>query len=211
MRAVWQSALSVVLGFIGGVVAVNTNLRFTQHESEVRAETVRANRFELADSLDNTVAYWGQDKQGLDIEIAFLDEKGARRAKFGLEASQLKGGLPTAYHPFTELLGSDGGARFMLHLDRSESPTLAMGDSKSEGRLLLGHWRVSDVAGSQEPDSWENWSLVFKDPSHGWRDYVAIGVTTPLGTEKRTGYAVLRNSKDQRVSLLPNDAKPKKF
>src|SRR5215469_4453904 len=211
MRVVWQSALSVVLGFIGGVVAMNTNFHFKHHESEVRAQTVRASRFELVDSSNNAIAYWGRDRQGLDIEIAFLDQNGAIRAKFGTEASQVVAGHPAAYNPFTELIGSDGKVRFLLHLDRSESQVLAMGDSKAEDRFLLGHRRASDVAGSKEPDSWGNWSLVFKDPSHGWRDYVEIGVTTPMGTEKRTGYAVVRNSKDQRVSLLPNDAKPKKF
>jgi hypothetical protein len=203
MKVVWQSALSVVLGFIGGVLAMNINFHLKRDESEIHAETVRAARFELVDSLNSTLSYWGRDKQGLDIEIAFLDEKNARRAKFGIEANQLKAGHPIGYNPFTELVGSDGRDRFLLHLDGSESPILAMGDSKTEDRLLLGHWRASDVAGSREPDSWGNWSLVFKDPSHGWRDYVEIGVTTPLGTEKRTGYAVLRNSKDQQLSLVP--------
>lgn len=204
MRVVWQSVLSVALGFIGGVVAMNTNLHFKHHETEVGAETIRASRFELVDSSNNAIAYWGKDRQGLDIEIAFLDQNGALRAKFGTEASQVIGGHPAAYNPFTELIGSDGKVRFLLHLDRSESPVLAMGDSKSEDRLLLGHWRTSDIAGTKEPDSWDKWSLVFKDPSYGWRDYVDIGVTTPLGTQKRTGYAVLRNNADRQLSVQPD-------
>lgn len=204
MRAVWQSVLSIVFGFIGGVIAMNTNLHFKHDQSEIHAETVRAARFELVDPLNNTLAYWGKDKKELRIEITFLDETGAARAKFGVEPNQARGGRLASYSPFAELLGSEGEARLWQGLDGSQNPVVVMSDSKGADRLLLGHWRTSDVAGSKEPDSWGNWSLVFKDPSHGWRDYVEIGVTTPLGTEKRTGYAVLRNSKDQQVSLLPN-------
>ena len=129
MKGVLQSGLSLVLGFIGGIVAMNTNLHLKQHEPEVRAETVRATRFELADSSGNPPAYWGKDRQGVNTEIAFLDEKGAQRVRFGMEASQLSGKRPLAYSPFSELIGSDGKVRLRQRLDVSEYPVLAMGDS----------------------------------------------------------------------------------
>jgi hypothetical protein len=145
----------------------------------------------------------GKDRRGLNTEIAFLDEKGALRARFGLEASQLAGKRPLAYSPFTELIGSDRKVRIRQGLDVSEYPVLAMGDSKSENRVLFGHLDSRDVAGAKAPDPWDRWALVLRDPSHGWRDYVDIGMTTPLGTEQRTGYAVLRNSANRELSMLP--------
>lgn len=100
MKAVWQSLLSVVLGFVGGVVASNTNLHFKGGEAEVNAETVRAARFELVDSRNNPVAYWGKDKQGLHMEITFLDETGTARTRLGVEAKQVRVGQPTSYSRF---------------------------------------------------------------------------------------------------------------
>jgi hypothetical protein len=201
MRAVWQCALSLVFGFIGGVIA--TNGKFILKGSEISAETIRATRFELVDLSDNPLAYWARDKQGQHVQIAFLDEKGRLRAEFGVEPSQLEGGRPIAYSPFTALIGSDAKVRIRQGLDRSQNPVLAMGDSKTENRLLLGHWETRDVVSANEPDPWDKWSLVFRDPSHGWRDYLDIGATTPLNGKQRTGYAVLRNSLDQQLSEMP--------
>jgi hypothetical protein len=90
-------------------------------------------------------------------------------------------------------------------LDSSQNPVLVMGDSKTENRLLLGHWLREDVAGDSN-DPWDKWSLVFRDPSQGWRDYVDIGVTTPLNTKQRTGYVVLRNSSDRQLQEMPGVA-----
>ncbi len=202
MRIVWQSALALVFGFIGGLVATHAGPYLKSRAPEVRAETVRARRFELVDSSGQGLAYWGKDKQGHRISIAFVDEEGRPRAEFGTEASQLSGGQPSAYSPFSALIGSDGKARLRQVLDSAQNPTLAMGDSKSENRLLLGHWDSRNSGGS-EADPWDRWSLVFRDPSYGWRDYVEFGVTSPLGKQQRTGYAVLRNSRDQQLSILP--------
>jgi hypothetical protein len=203
MRIVWQSALSVILGFIGGVVAMNTNFHFNRPAPEIRGETIRATRFELVDSSNSPLAYWGKADQGRSIQIAFLDDQGAIRAKFGVQASQLVTGRPVAFSPFSEFIGSEGKVRLAQRLDGAQNPVLAMGDSKGENRLLLGRWNSQDFVGTGEVDRWEKWSLVFRDSSHGLRDYVDMGVTTLSGTDQRTGYAVLRNSQDRQLSIEP--------
>jgi hypothetical protein len=108
---------------------------------------------------------------------------------------------PAAFSPSIELLDSNGKARLYEQLDGSENPVLAMADSNGANRLLLGHWKAQDVVG--EADRWDKWSLVFRDPVYGWRNYVDIGVTTPLGTYTRTGYVVLYNNRDYKFSMEP--------
>lgn len=196
MRIVWQSTLSVILGFIGGLIGMNAHFHGNHSAS---ADTIRATRFELVDSTNRTVAYWGQANEGREIQIAFCDEQGKIRAKLGISATQVVGGRPVAFSPFNELNGSDGNVRLQQRLDGSQNPVMTMGDSKSQSRLLLGHWNNDDISGNTEGNRLDKWSLVFRDSSHGWRDYVDIGVTTPLGADERMGYAVFRNSKDRQL------------
>jgi hypothetical protein len=61
MKIVWQSLLSLTLGFAGGILAMMLNhpLNRRLSSSENRVEVVRANRFELVNSSGNTLAYWG--------------------------------------------------------------------------------------------------------------------------------------------------------
>jgi hypothetical protein len=64
MKLVWQSVLLLVLGFIGGGVAMNVPmLRSREVTPLLRAGTVQAGRFELAFSPDKPQAYWGLDAQ----------------------------------------------------------------------------------------------------------------------------------------------------
>jgi hypothetical protein len=78
---------------------------------------------------------------------------------------------------------------------------LTMGDAQTENRLALGHLFSSDD--SKAKDTWDKWSLVFRDPSHGWTDYLDLGATTPKDGTQRTGYVLLRNSQGQRIEQLP--------
>jgi hypothetical protein len=148
------------------------------------------------------LAYWAKDNQGLHVELAFVDDRGHVRAEFGTEATRMIAGRAADYSPFTALTGSDGRVRIRQGLDDSQSPVLAMGDSETEQRVLLGHWKRQDD-GANGSDCRDNWALVFRDPSHGWREYLDIGATTPLGTKHRTGYVEIRASTDRELSLLP--------
>ena len=203
MKVIAQSILSVVLGFCGGVVALNIAPRLEFHglRPNVTAGTVRAERFELVGPADNLLAYWGHDWQRGRILIAFLDEKGRLRTEFGVES---QGPFNANFAPYTALLGSDGRVRIQQRLDGSQSPVLTMGDAATENRLLLGHWSTSDMPmPGDDRDPWDKWSLVFRDPSHGTQDFVDIGVTIPLNTKLRTGYVVLRDSSEHVLRDLP--------
>jgi hypothetical protein len=170
----------------------------------IRAETVRATRFELVGESDKTLAVWARDAQSGRILISFLNEKGAPLAEFGIEPSQINNGRLSGFTPFTDLIGTDGKIRIQERLDGSDSPVLAMGDGQTEGRMLLGHLHQTDMDDDKNrKDPWDKWSLVFRDPAHGWKDYLDIGATTPLDTKQRTGYVVLRNSLDRRLEQMP--------
>ena len=155
--------------------------------------TVRAERYELIGPSNILLAYWGQDLQRKRILMAFVDEKGGARTEFGTETN-LYDGRPIHYSPFSALIGSDGGIRMQQRLDNSQEPVLVMGDSKTETRLLLGHRQGGDLAS----DPWDRWGLSFRDLSDGWMDFAEIGVTTPMGPKRRTGYLVLRNSSGEK-------------
>jgi hypothetical protein len=209
MKIVWQSLLSLTLGFAGGILAMMLNhpLNRRLSSSENRVEVVRANRFELVNSSGKTLAYWGEDTGEHKIMLAFVDENAYPQAEFGVEPREMENGRPSAYNPFSILFGRDGIGRMWQGLDITQNPVIAMGDGKSEGRLLLGHRCCTDVAGDTN-DPWDNWSLVMRDPSHGWKEYVNIGVTAPLDSQMRkgnlrTGYLVLRNSLDRELSEEP--------
>jgi hypothetical protein len=200
MKIFRQSVLSIILGFIGGVMAMYTKLPFNR-PVEIRAETIRAAHFELVDPTNRPLAYWGTADQGRDIQLAFFDDKGAIRARFGTKASNLTSERPVTFSPFSELLDSTGKARLQVRLDGSENPFLAMADSSGANRLVLGHWNGQDVAG--EADHWDKWSLIFRDSVYGWHNYVDVGVTTRLDTHTRTGYVMLHNNSDHEFSVEP--------
>lgn len=206
MRFIWHSALSLLLGFLGGVAAMKVELRSQARAvlPIIRAETVRANRFELVDSRKpgQVVAYWGQDWQRQQTLIAFLNETGKPSLRIGTERNQRPGMSNGSYSPFFELLGSDGKSRIQQRLDGSENPVLTMGDSRTEERLLLGHWLRGDVAGKGE-DPWDKWSLVFRSPSNGLQDFADIGMTTPVDSKKSTGYVLLHNSEGHQIAQMP--------
>ncbi|MGB6843299.1 MAG: hypothetical protein WBE09_00260 [Candidatus Acidiferrales bacterium] len=206
MKAILNFVLSLALGFLGGLLAARLELR-TQLRgtaSAVRVPVVRAERFELVSASGNPLAYWGNDWQRGRVLMAFLDEKGRSRAEFGVAATRFGVGGGTDFTPFTALLASDGKIRLQAHLDKTQDPVLAMGDSNSEGRLLLGHSSNADTSGEQS-DPWDKWSLILRDPSHGWKEYVDLGVTTPLDTKQRTGYLILRNSFNKKSHILPSN------
>jgi hypothetical protein len=203
MKVIWQSVLSLILGFLGGIVAVKAEpwLRHREAPLNIRAGTVRADRFELAGTSDRPIAYWGRDWQRERILIGFNDEKGQSRAEFGIQATQNEGGRLLGFKPYTALLGSDGKVRLQQLLDETQKPVLAMGDSQSEARLLLGHFLYNEPADLRDPC--DKWSLVFTDPTHSGRYFVDLGATTPLDTRQRTGYLVLRNSSGRRLDEWP--------
>ncbi len=197
MRGFWHLAFSLILGFLGGLLAIDVQRRLHSREitTVLRAGTVRAERYELVGPSNMLLAFWGQDLQKQKILIAFVDDKGHARAEFGAEAN-LFDGRTIRYTPFSALIGSDGGIRVQQRLDNSQEPVLLMGDSKTEARLLLGHRLSEDVAS----DPWDRWGLSFRDFSDGWIDFAEIGVTTPMDTKRRTGYLVLRSSSGQKFS-----------
>src|SRR5208282_6671168 len=141
MRIVWQSVLSMALGFLGGIIAmrVEPHLHTKGVPTIVHARTVRAERFELEGPTGSVLAYWGHDWQRGLVLIAFLDEKEQPRAEFGVER-QVASSTAASSSPFTAMIGSDGGIRIQQRLDGSQNPVLMMGDSASENRLMLGHW-----------------------------------------------------------------------
>jgi hypothetical protein len=201
MKTIWQSILSVMLGFIGGISTMYIKPVFNRTTSVIRAETIRAEHFELVDQDNRRLAYWGTADQERRTQLAFLDDKGTIRARFGTEASKLIKGRPVALSPFSELFDSNGKARLQEILDGSENPVLTMADSNGANRLILGYWNGLDVVG--EADHWDKWSLVFRDSAHDWRNYVDIGVTTPLDTHTRTGYALFYDNRDHKFSIEP--------
>lgn len=204
MRVIWQSALSMLLGFVGGIIAMNVRLQYrTQWAMPIiRAETIQANRFEVVGTPNRVLAYWGFDPEQGGMVIAFLGENGRGRAKFGTEAAHNGNGHTSGFEPFMALVGPDGNARVQVRLDDFDEPFLAMGDRQSEHRLVLGHISSNDMP-RDDKDPWDKWSLIFRDPSHGWRDYVDIGATTPLNTNLRTGYIVLRGSSGHELRSVP--------
>lgn len=204
MKSILNFVLSLTLGFLGGILAARLELR-TQLRgpaSTVQVRVVRAERFELVNGSGATLAYWGNDSQRERVLMDFLDEKGRSREEFGVAARRSGSTGGTDFTPFTAILGPDGKIRIQERLDISQDPVLAMGDSNTEARLLLGHSLNGDMSGERN-DPWDNWSLVFRDPSHGWKKYVELGVTTPMDTSQRTGFLFLRNSNDKESKLSP--------
>ena len=200
MDIIWKSILCLGLGFVGGLLGAKIENGYLR---EGHAHVVQASRFELIDEAGRPLAYMGQDRERARVLLAFMDENAKPRAEYGVEAGKIDKGRAFEFNPFMALIGSDGKQRMRLAVDNDQSPILTMGDSKAENRILLGHWRRTDYQDKGTTDPWEVWSLVFRDPSHGWREYVDIGVTTPLNTNQRTGYLDLRNSSDHQVSVLP--------
>jgi hypothetical protein len=205
MRVTWQLLLSLLFGILGGIIGVTVSLRLQSDDWSriISAKVVRATRFELLDSEDSRpVAYWSHDWANQRILIAFVDRIGRPRAGFGVQLNQSEDGKTAIYSPFLTFTDSDNATRLQARLDLANNPVLMMGDSGTEDRMVLGHFARGDVAGSSR-DSWDKWSLVFRDPSRGWRDYVDIGATTPLNSKRRTGYLILRNSQGQRLLSEP--------
>jgi hypothetical protein len=206
MRVIWQSALSVLLGFAGGIVAMNVELRYRTKwvMPIIRAETIQANRFEVVGTPGLVLADWGLDPEHGGVVIAFQGEGGKRCAEFGTATTRFEGRNLAGFEPFMAMLGPDGNARVQVRLDEFHDPVLTMGDRLSEGRLLLGHTSSTDTPGDNDnKDPWDKWSLIFRDPSHGWKDYVDIGATTPLNSKLRTAYVVLRDSSGHELRSLP--------
>jgi hypothetical protein len=201
MKVGWHYCLSLLLGICGGILGSYFVpwFRSNYSPSNISARTVRAERFELLDPSKNVVSYWGTDWKNNRILIVFLDERGKLRAEMGVEAMR---GFSSGYSPFTALLGSDGGIRIQQILNDSQYPEITMGDAASADRIQFGRWRTSDVSGDDD-DQWDKWSLVFRDPSHGWKDYAEIGTSTVLGTDNRTGYFVLRDSNGKALRYFP--------
>jgi len=192
MKVVAQSILSLALGFCGGVaaLAVGPRLRIPALRPDLTVRTLRAERFELVSPGNERLAYWGRDWPEDRTLLVFLDEKGRPRAEIGVES---RGKSNTNLTPFVTLLGSDGKPRMQQRLDPSESAVFEMGDTLTENRVAIGHWIYRDMNGEQT-DPWEKWSMVFSDSSNGQREYLDLGVTSPLGSGRRTGYLLLRDS-----------------
>lgn len=205
MKLLWQSALSMFLGVLGGVVATLIVLRVHSGgwKPAISAGIVRATRFELVDSQQSSqpVAYWGRDWANHRIVIVFTGGNEKSRAEFGTEQTKSGDFTSASYSPFLEFAGSDGAVRLQERLDSSQEPILLMGDSGSEDRLLLGHIRTADAGNDQ--DLWNRWSLVIRGPSGGWRDYLDIGATTPVNQKNRTGYLIIRDSSGRQLTKLP--------
>jgi hypothetical protein len=206
MKIVWQSLLSLALGFAGGILATKVNIPLNRH-IDSSAEVVRANRFELVNSYGKTLAYWGEAKDEHKVMLSFIDENAHPQDEFGVEYKEMENGRPSVYTPFSMLFGRDGIARMWEGLDSTQNPVISMGDGRSEGRLMLGHNCCTDVAGDAN-DPWDNWSLSMRDPSPNSEEYVNIGVTTPLNGKMRkgnvrTGYLELRNSSGRQLSEEP--------
>lgn len=203
MKILSNAVVALIFGLIGGLIAITAESRLNRRqETTIQATTVKADQFELEDPATGMQAYWGYDAHSRDIVIAFLGKKGQTLAEFGVEPVSDERGS-NELNPFTSLNGGDGETRFSIHMDKTKQPQLAMGGGGTEKRLILGHILRGDAPASPTQDPYENWALILRDPSHGWQDYLDLGVTTPLHSAVRTGYAVISNSAGQHVSTEP--------
>lgn len=197
MKTFWHSALSLILGFAGGIVA--TRVFPPKPPALINAGIIRAERFELADGPNLPAnAYWGRDRSG-GFVMAFLGANGKEIATFGVGQAGFTSKGPTALTPFISLSGEDGEPRFVVRVDRWGSPIVTLTNPRKQDSLYLGHIFGSDMSGDYS-DPWDNWGLAF---SKGSEDYAGIGVTTPLGKKVRTGYVILKNSRGQELWKEP--------
>jgi hypothetical protein len=147
------------------------------------------------------LADWSMDPEHRGVVLTFRCEGGTRCAEFGTAKagydSRDLGGL----EPFMTMLGPDGRARVQMRMNGFDNPFLAMGDHLSE-RLVLGRIPTSEPP-SVDTDHLDNWSLVFRDTSHGSQNYASIGMNTPLNTNLRRGYVDLRNSAGRESETVP--------
>jgi hypothetical protein len=200
MKRILQSAVSLILGFVGGIIA--TRIYPPKPPALINAGIVRAERFELADGPTLPPdAYWGRDEHG-GFNIAFFNSRHRVIASFGIGPSQYTKYGPTAFTPGLSLSGENGQPRLQAGLDSYEDPFLVMGTGEGNDRILLGPYSGFEAT-QHSKDAQRPWTLVFRDPSHGWRDYVILGMTTPFGSKVRTGNLVLQNSQGHELSQQP--------
>lgn len=197
MKRVLQSALSLILGFVGGIVA--TRIYSPKPPALINAGIVRAERFELADGPTLPPdAYWGRDEYG-GFNIAFFDSRHRVIASFGVAPTQYAKNGPKAFTPGLSLSDKTGDGGFSVGLDHWGSPAIAMTNPRTRDALYLGHIFRSDMSGDYN-DPWDYSGLEF---SKGWKNYVALGMTTPLHTKERRGFLELSNAHGRKINQQP--------
>jgi hypothetical protein len=116
----FDSRLSLLAGFLGGLLALRTPSVRDRHP----ADLIQARRFELVDSSGRSVAYWGMSPTQQPV-LAFVSNGKAdsMRASFGMQ---------TEKGPFLQLQSSDSRLGILLSTDNFGRPALAM---KHEGPM----------------------------------------------------------------------------
>lgn len=147
-------AVALLAGAIGGSLSTYAVLTYTRGHSQ---QVVRAQRFELVDSIGRTNSFWGVDSAGQEV-LAFGGRETERDAAAGSRDQQLVLGLEGKRgRPFLGVYGSDAQIRALLNLDDFQRPLLAMSNGNGLG-LTLGSER-SDTPGIR--DKTERWALSF--------------------------------------------------
>lgn len=106
---------------------------------------------------------------------------------------------PKAFTPGLSLSDKTGDGGFSVGLDHWGSPAIAMTNPRTRDALYLGHIFRSDMSGDYI-DPWDYWGLEF---STGWKNYVALGMTTPLRTKERRGFLELSNAHGRKINQQP--------
>jgi hypothetical protein len=168
--------LSAVSGFGGGILSVKS-----QVVDAASQQTIRATRFELVDSSDKSIAFWGTDQVG-QLVIAFTKGTQSELAAFGL-FSGVRGGL--------SFNGIDTSPRVALVIGDHGKPGLSLYDDKGRGRVGLGFI----TADSLDPDP-DTWGLVLSAPpgESGHRVRAAIGYSRNLSTHGWDGSILLEDN-----------------
>jgi hypothetical protein len=149
--------LASAFGFVGGAVFSRVSPM-----KETNPDVVRASKFELVDRSGKSLAFWGVEPESRRIVMSFNSEQEHSVASFGISHMS----------PFLEFSGGDGKTRLVLKLGRNDRPYLAMGDERTEGRILLGFVQPDTDFG--EPG--DDWALRFRT--------VDVGELATFGMEK---------------------------
>lgn len=95
----------------------------------------------------------------------------------------------TRAHTF-ELLDTSGRVVSVWTTDQWGRPSIGFGDSKWEGRVVVGSIEQSDVVENKPPDSNTEWGIRVTAPSHAAHAILATG--TDPATKKPAGFAYWR-------------------
>jgi hypothetical protein len=161
--------------------------------ANIHAKAVDAESFGVTDRMGLALSEWALNPADGRVVIAFKCESGKKCAEFGTTKRGYDPRSLGSRGPFMAMQDPDDVASVQIEIG-SHDPLLTMWDHMSRSRLLLGHIPLGEpTTVGKDPD---NWALAFDR-------YARIGVTTPPGTNVRTGYVDLRNSSGRQLWSRP--------